>query len=61
MIDSKLDICENCRFYFFLEPYVEIDLFMNQQKRKGGRYCKWFGKRIKKKSPACGVFKKFGR
>ena len=60
MIDSELEICENCRFYHRIPPYTEIDLFMNQRKRMGGRYCKWLGKRIKKKAPACGIFKKFG-
>jgi len=56
-----LKICANCRFYFYKEPYVEIDLFGNHKKRQAIRYCKWIEKRVKEKAPACGIFKLSGR
>jgi len=59
MNKTELKICENCKFYHNITPYVEVDLFMNQRKRRGGRYCKWLGTRIKKKAPACRIFKLF--
>lgn len=57
MFNAELKICENCRFFFHQKPYVEVDLFGKERRRIGVRYCKWIGKRIKKKAPACGIFK----
>ena len=56
---SELEICENCRFYFYKKPYVEIDMFGNERKGKTIRYCKWIGKNLREKHPACGIFKLF--
>lgn len=57
MSNKKLKICENCKFYFFFPAFTDKDLFGNERKKPATSYCKWFGKKIKKKNPACGVFK----
>ena len=61
MINAVLEICENCKFYHYTQPYIEIDLFNNHRKRQARKYCKWFGKALRKKDPACGIFKQIGK